>query len=262
MKKLLLLAVMFIFGITIAPKSYAAIGDFPWNYNGSNIYFNSGNVGIGTTNPVDNLTINYSTPSDSFSSSQGKAYIGDGAGSWWIAGTKGKDGRGYNNIATNGYVSDRWYRREIGKETWVLSSFVTENNAGYFKIFHADPQSTSAITNLKALFYIDPLGNTEINGKLKTKQVTVTASGWADYVFSKDYKLKSLPEVETYINQNRHLPNIPSSENLQKSGVDLGELTKLQMEKIEELTLHLIQKDKEVKSLQSEIAQIKAKIGL
>lgn len=258
LKTLILAVIVFCIGLP-AIKSSAAIGDFPWNYSNSNIYFNSGNVGIGVSNPVDMLTINTKNTGISTLSDAGKIYIGEGTGSWWFAAKRGTDGRGYNNIASNGYSDNGWFRRELNKETWVLSNFTTENNGGYFRIFHAAPQNSYNITNLKPLFSIDSLGNTEINGSLRTKQITVTSSGWADYVFDNNYSLISLSDLETYIKQYGHLPNIPNQDEIENSGIDVSKISKLQMEKIEELTLYSIQLEKDIKNIKEENTQLKQK---
>jgi hypothetical protein len=70
--------------------------------------------------------------------------------------------------------------------------------------------------------------------------------GWADYVFDKEYKLLSLAEVEKYIEQNKHLPNIPTANEVKKEGIDLGEMNAKLLEKIEELTLYMIEMKKTI----------------
>jgi len=89
---------------------------------------------------------------------------------------------------------------------------------------------------------------------IKAEQVKVenpAANGWADYVFKKDYKLKTLEEVEKHIEQKGHLPNIPSAKEVEKDGINLGEMDAKLLEKIEELTLYSIEQNKKLK-LQSE----------
>ena len=63
--------------------------------------------------------------------------------------------------------------------------------------------------------------------------------------FAKDYQLKSLEEVETYINENKHLPDVPSAEEVVKSGINVAEMDALLLQKIEELTLYMIELKKE-----------------
>jgi hypothetical protein len=78
---------------------------------------------------------------------------------------------------------------------------------------------------------------------------------WADYVFSNGYSLSSLSEIERFIDQNGHLPNIPEAEKILKEGYSLHDMNVKFLEKIEELTLHLIQKDKEIKDLQQRLSK-------
>ena len=70
-------------------------------------------------------------------------------------------------------------------------------------------------------------------------------------MFGQEYELRTLEETEQYIAENNHLPEIPSAQEIEENGADLGELVRLQMMKIEELTLHLIEVKKELKQLQS-----------
>ncbi len=100
----------------------------------------------------------------------------------------------------------------------------------------------------------------KINGKTGTtwaRKITVTQSAFADYVFDDSYTMMKLPELEQYVKQNKHLPNIPSEKEIREKGMDLGEMQKLQMEKIEELTLYIIQQQKEIEALRNLIKQQK-----
>ncbi|WP_296143204.1 hypothetical protein [uncultured Flavobacterium sp.] len=88
--------------------------------------------------------------------------------------------------------------------------------------------------------------NLFVKGGILTEEVRVNLqSNWADYVFLPDYKLKTLGEVENYINENGHLENVPSAKKVKEEGIELGEMVKIQQEKIEELTLYIIQLNKE-----------------
>ncbi|WP_439696629.1 hypothetical protein ACFGVS_29085 [Mucilaginibacter sp. AW1-7] len=93
-----------------------------------------------------------------------------------------------------------------------------------------------------------------VNGGIIATAVTVKLyADWADYVFNKDYRLPSLTEVKTYIDQNHHLPEIPSAQQVEKDGINLGEMNKLLMKKVEELTLYLIEKDKQLEAQNKKI---------
>jgi hypothetical protein len=91
-----------------------------------------------------------------------------------------------------------------------------------------------------------------VNGVIHSKEVVVDLIGWPDYVFESDYKLMPLEQLEKSIQQNKHLPNIPSATEVEKNGVHLGEMNKKLLQKIEELTLYIIELNKEVEALKAQ----------
>jgi hypothetical protein len=87
---------------------------------------------------------------------------------------------------------------------------------------------------------------------IRTEKVKVQLQvDWADYVFKKDYELKSIQEVEEYIIENGHLPNVPSAQEIETNGYELGSMDVLMMEKLEELTLYVIQLKKQNEELKA-----------
>lgn len=94
-----------------------------------------------------------------------------------------------------------------------------------------------------------------VNGKIRAHGVKVY-TGWADYVFKKDYVLRPLEDVEYFIEENGHLPNVPSEKEVEENGIELGEMNAKLLEKIEELTLYLIEQNKEIKTLKKQIHEI------
>lgn len=90
----------------------------------------------------------------------------------------------------------------------------------------------------------------EVNGTAKANEVIVE-TGWADYVFEQGYKLKSIDELEAFVKENKHLPNIPKASDIEKYGLKVGETNKVMMEKIEELALYIIQLKKEIDLLKT-----------
>jgi hypothetical protein len=88
-------------------------------------------------------------------------------------------------------------------------------------------------------------GNIITLGDITSKKIKVCANGWCDYVFEKEYKLTPLKEVEKFIAKNKHLPDVPSAKEIENQEVDIFEMQKIQMKKIEELTLYLIELKKE-----------------
>ncbi len=130
----------------------------------------------------------------------------------------------------------------------------TENNNGNFII---------RVNGLNTV-YINPSGNMSIgsssvatgyklsiDGKLMCEELKVQLSPWPDYVFKKDYPLMSLYQVEEFIKKNKHLPNIPSAKKIETDGLLVGDMQSRMMEKIEELTLYIIEMKKEIDTLKA-----------
>lgn len=90
-------------------------------------------------------------------------------------------------------------------------------------------------------------------GKIKAKEIEVKTDVWADYVFQKEYQLTPLSEVETQIVEHGHLQGIPSSSEVIKNGINLGQMNVKLLEKVEELTLYLIAQKKEIDALKAKI---------
>lgn len=92
-----------------------------------------------------------------------------------------------------------------------------------------------------------------VNGSIRAKEIRVDNGTWADFVFDEKYKLTSLYNLEKYIKANRHLPEIPTAAQVQQNGIVLGEMNKLLLQKIEELTLHLINQQKQISALEKKV---------
>ncbi len=91
-----------------------------------------------------------------------------------------------------------------------------------------------------------------VNGSIRAKEIRVN-TGWADYVFEPNYHLKPLAEVEQFINKNGHLPEIPAAKVIEAEGLDVGVLQTKMMAKIEELTLYMIEANKQIELLKNQI---------
>ncbi|MCR5860911.1 hypothetical protein LRS05_01565 [Flavobacterium sp. J372] len=100
-----------------------------------------------------------------------------------------------------------------------------------------------------------------VKGGILTEEVRVKlAAGWADYVFDNSYSLKPLEDVECFIAENGHLPNVPSAKQVAEEGIELGDMARIQQEKIEELTLYAIQQQKQLDKQDAEIKVLKAMV--
>ncbi len=175
----------------------------------------------------------------------------------------------HSKLAVNGGISFLEGKEELcwGSTAAYHHSFLTPRNIqntdwDYSKEFGYNTQ--------KAVWYFDDkvsigIGDgsvfandakLSVYGKVVAKEIEVRLSGWADYVFEDDYKLRSLREVEDFIKANGHLPGIKSASEIESQGLDLGETQKIMMEKIEELTLYMIELKKENEALKKQLNQI------
>jgi hypothetical protein len=122
-------------------------------------------------------------------------------------------------------------------------------------------------TGTGALFTINTLGNVliaktvqtntsyklDVNGKIRANEIVVNTTG-ADFVFADSYKLSTLKEVELFVKANKHLPGIASASEMTEQGMEVGELTKTLLQKVEELTLYIIEQQKQIDSLKANTA--------
>jgi hypothetical protein len=145
--------------------------------------------------------------------------------------------------------------------------FTSENNAGriknqksFFIFLDKDNQSSDeefvifnngSDYNANKLFLIKSDGACKLDGNFHAKAMYVCSSGWCDYVFEDNYNLKPLSEVEKFIKENKHLPDVPSAKEIENNEVDVFEMIKIQMKKIEELTLYNIQLQKQIDELKN-----------
>ncbi|WP_422008210.1 hypothetical protein [Roseivirga pacifica] len=115
--------------------------------------------------------------------------------------------------------------------------------------------------NTNPAFRLDVNGTSRFTGRmiveddLESKKIKVSANPGTvpDYVFKPDYELRSLPELESYINANSHLPNVPSAKEVEANGQDVGDMQLKLLEKIEELTLYVIEQNKEIIKLRQDV---------
>lgn len=132
-----------------------------------------------------------------------------------------------------------------GSTDWQLNGSDTFYDAGVVSVNTTTP--TKAFSIVKS-------GTTEFqvngDGKVYAREVEVTLNAFPDYVFEEDYPLMPLKQLKKYIDTNGHLPNIPSAEVVDNNGIGLGDLSHKQMEKIEELTLYILQLDERIQKLE------------
>ncbi len=99
-----------------------------------------------------------------------------------------------------------------------------------------------------------------VDGSIGAREITVEADGWSDFVFEEDYQLPTLEEVEAHITGKGHLPEIPNEQEIMETGVNLGDMDAKLLQKIEELTLYLIEQNKQNKAQQVRIEQLEKEL--
>lgn len=153
--------------------------------------------------------------------------------------------------------------RKIGNSHNILLHMTNSSNDGSSKISLGDEYGPvlTAYNNDKVTigrgYGYDHEDFTLYVGKgIRTERIKVdiaSENGWADFVFSEDYKLMSLSDLETFINENNHLPDIPSEEEVLSNGIDVSNMFKLLLQKIEELTLYTIDQEEKIEDLRMQI---------
>lgn len=193
-------------------------------YGQTNTFPASVNVGIGTLTPTKKLFI-----------------IGDAGINGNIAVQMSTDGSGFklqSSYSENKPIVEAMQEANDGF-LYVRSALGT--NISKISGYPASP--TYFLSNV-GIGITNPSEKLSVNGNIRAKEVKIEMANWPDYVFAKDYKLSSLQETEKHIKDKGNLPGIPSAEEVKVSGVELGEMNKKLLQKIEELTLHLIVQDK------------------
>jgi hypothetical protein len=196
----------------------------------------NGNVGIGTSSPVSGLHLHNSY--------------------FKVSGTNAFGGP---MVVLGNSVNGDWGMEYMagsypGLNFWKPGG---STNSGNYYLFLADNGNIGVGTNDPGSFKM------AVEGKLGAREIKVTlASPWPDYVFGDGYQLKPLTEVEEYIHLNKHLPGIPSAEEMvNNNGIDLGSMQTLQIEKVEEIYLYMIELNKRLDLLEAENKLLKDELS-
>lgn len=131
----------------------------------------------------------------------------------------------------------------------VVSNHVLTRNTTTGAIELISPNAlTFASNGFVGINTATPREHLSVNGKIRAHEIKLELTGFPDYVFDENYHSLSLLELEQFIKLNKHLPGIPSAKEVALEGVDMGELNKSLLQKIEELTLHLIEQNKKIEA--------------
>ncbi|TKG91590.1 hypothetical protein EYV94_21435 [Puteibacter caeruleilacunae] len=216
-------------------------------------FLKGGNIGIGTSNPAAKLEIESSgadyngapTLAVRDLTSRGTMFLesvtdnatdfvfkNNGAGRVWLS----------SRSSYNGYEFNIYTNPDGGSAPEVMAMTIKQN--GNIGIGTGNPGTHKLA----------------VDGTIGAREIKVEAGAWSDFVFNKDYKLKGLEEVDNFIRQNNHLPDIPSEKEVLENGIQLGEMDAKLLQKIEELTLYMIEMNKEMKSLKRTNSELKREI--
>lgn len=199
----------------------------------------NGNIGIGTTSPSQKLHIAGNAlvagTSEIFSTNRNALTL------------KTPDNFGNNGIA---------FQNAGGSYTWNIHRKAHSNGGGSdADLVFAGGLSTD-LTNLASAMTLKQNGDMVLGGRLTANRVTLNVGSFPDYVFADDYELMPLNEVEAFIQQNKHLPNMPGEAEVVENGMDVGQINTILVEKVEELTLHTIEQQKHIQSLEEKLEQL------
>ena len=224
-----------------------SFGLSPWTISGNNIYRSSGKVGIGIQAGSKELDVN------------GNMAVND-----LICGSTRSSSFGY--LTLQGSELTNSSRITIGKngvEGTNSIKLIANSNDGEIEFFTGGlPKATMRSDEFIVGFPTSDgsrLMDLRVNGKIWTNEIEVTTSVWWDKVLSKNYQLRSLKEVELFINENSHLPDLPSEKEVLENGINLGEMDGLLLKKVEELTLYMIAQQKVIDELTEKVHNLEAK---
>jgi len=150
------------------------------------------------------------------------------------------------NSGTYGRIS---FVREVSPNSYI--SFYTRNSLGENEVMRLTSKASVGIGTSETGTH-----KLAVDGTIGAREIVVETVEWSDFVFKKDYELKDLEEVENFIEENNHLPDIPSEKEVLENGIQVGEMNAKLLQKIEELTLYMIEQNKETKAMKAQLENL------
>jgi hypothetical protein len=225
-----------------------------------------GKVGIGTTDPKDKLQIgdNYNSialadlPLYDEDLGWSTSYIGfngvrDNSNTnnpWLFKNDQSHNGGG---VIMNNLSGTMVFIPVNSQPVNVSSNQTIPDNMLYkLRVMQINPATYTGTTISD--FSITNYGGVDINGKITAREVEIKITGWwADYVFDNNYSLLSISDLERYIKENKHLPDVPSASEVKEKGINVGDMQVTLLKKIEELSLYIIEQQKQIDDLKTKV---------
>lgn len=154
------------------------------------------------------------------------------------------------------WVAPNYQQLRLSWDTGIILDPGKLYNKSYVEVRGSGLRVSSGNVGIGIEFPDDKLA---VNGNIRAKEIRIENGNWPDFVFSKSYKLPTLLDTEEYIKINGHLPDVPSAKEVTANGIDLGNMNAILLKKIEELTLYLIEQNKQIIQLKSEVIELKSK---
>ena len=221
-----------------------------WQTNASGIYY-GGNVGIGTSAPTSTLDVNgpIAIEQKNFGGYAGLNIKGLSPNyNWPNIGFSTQNTQGVDVVAAN--ITGQIVSNTQGAEAMDLL-LCTMNSGLLRERLRITNSGNVGIGTANTAGY-----KLAVDGSIGARDIVVTSTPWPDYVFQPGYRLRPLSEVNAFIQTNRHLPEIPSEAEVKEKGVSVGEMQAKLLAKIEELTLHMIEAEKQNRELRDRIARL------